>query len=110
MREVESVYQETLRLDPENLSAHWGLKQVYQALGETADEEEHAMLHARYKPDDNARDHAIAMARRRYPAANYAAEAVVIYDLNRESAFTVFNDPFDPQRVSTAHEEQADAP
>ena len=43
----------------------------------------HQELHLRYKPDDNARDRAVAAARKRYPAANHAAEAVVIYDLNR---------------------------
>jgi hypothetical protein len=37
----------------------------------------------RYKPDDNAAEVAIPAARRRYPAANHAAEALVIYDLQR---------------------------
>jgi hypothetical protein len=49
--------------------------------------DEHGRLHAKYKPDDNARDRAIAAARRKYPAANHAAEAVVIYDLQRPDAF-----------------------
>jgi hypothetical protein len=44
------------------------------------------VLHARYKPDDNAGDRAIALARARYPAANKAAEAVVIYPLHRAGA------------------------
>ncbi len=43
--------------------------------------------HAKYKPDDNARDRAVALARQRYPAANHAAEPVVVYDLQREGAF-----------------------
>ena len=38
------------------------------------------------KPDDNAADRAIAAARKRYPAADVAAEAVVIYDLHRDGA------------------------
>ena len=37
--------------------------------------------------DDNARDHAIAAARLKSAAANHAAEAIVIYDLQREAAY-----------------------
>ena len=47
----------------------------------------HAALHEKYRVDDNARDVAIANARRRYPAANHAAEPIVIYDLMRSQAF-----------------------
>jgi hypothetical protein len=32
-----------------------------------------------YKPDDNARSRATTIYRRGHPAANYAAEAVVLY-------------------------------
>jgi hypothetical protein len=63
------------------------LKQVYRLLGDRELEAEHAALHARYKPDDNARDRAAALARGRYPAANHAAEDVVIYDLQRPGTF-----------------------
>ena len=34
-----------------------------------------------------ARDQAVAAARIKYPAGNHAAEAVVIYDLNRDGAY-----------------------
>ncbi|MEM7247103.1 MAG: hypothetical protein AAF533_17280 [Acidobacteriota bacterium] len=81
MNEARGWYEQALELDPENLAAHWGLKQVHEDLGNEADEQRHAALHARYKPDDNARDRAVAQARLRYPAANRAAEAVVIYEL-----------------------------
>ena len=47
---------------------------------------QHFEAHQRYKPDDNARDRAVALARSRDPAANHAAEAIVIYDLQREGA------------------------
>jgi Flp pilus assembly protein TadD len=76
--------ERVLELEPEDLTAHWNMNLIYADLGDTARAAEHAALHARYKPDDNARDSAIAEARRRYPAANRAAEAVVIYELNRE--------------------------
>jgi hypothetical protein len=86
LREAEAHHRASLELDPEGLAAHWGLAQVYRALGEEALEQRHAALHATYKPDDNARDAAVAEARRRYPAANRAAEAVVIHDLHRPGA------------------------
>lgn len=76
-------YQRTLELDPENAAAHYGLSQVYADLGEDDRAQEHADLHAKYKVDDNARDVAVAKARARYPAADVASEAVVIYDLQR---------------------------
>lgn len=84
--EAQEAFEGALALDPENLAAHWGLKQVFGQQGDREGEERHAALHARYRPDDNARDRAVAAARRRYPAANRAAEAVVIYDLHRPDA------------------------
>lgn len=78
---ARDYYNQALVYDPENLAAHWGLRLVYQDLGESNKAEEHEQLHGVYKPDDNARDTAFANARQKYPAANKAAEAVVIYDL-----------------------------
>ncbi len=79
--EARETYLAALAVDPENMTAHYGLSQVYVALGDNAAADRHRGLHARYKPDDNARDRAIAEARRRDPAADHAADAVVIYDL-----------------------------
>ncbi len=79
-------FRRVLELDPENVTAHYNLKLILADLGELELSDEHGRLHQRYRPDDNARDRAIAAARRRYPAANHAAEAVVIYDLNRKEA------------------------
>ena len=73
--------------DPENLSAHYNLKLIWTDLGESEAAEREGELHARYRDDDNATDRAIAQARIRYPAANHAAEAVVIYELARPGAF-----------------------
>lgn len=83
MEEAAGVLQESLRLDPENTTAHYTLQQIYADLGDEEAAARHGDLHATYKVDDNARDRAIAEARRRYPAANRASEAVVIYDLQR---------------------------
>jgi hypothetical protein len=86
LREAEGWYMKTLAIDPENVPAHYGLAQVYAELGESDPAARHRALHARYRIDDNARDRAIALARRRDEAANHAAEAVVIYDLRNEQA------------------------
>jgi hypothetical protein len=87
MRAARDRFLEVLAYDPENLSAHWGLKRVYGDLGDAESARKHAALHAYYKPDDNARDYAVARARRKYPAANTASEAVVVYDLQRPGAY-----------------------
>ena len=80
-------YQKTLKIDSEDVAAHYGLQLLYQELGDQEKAAEHARLHARYKPDDNARDVAIEKARRKYPAAAVASEPLVIYPLNRQGAF-----------------------
>ncbi|MCP3982024.1 MAG: hypothetical protein GY716_22190 [bacterium] len=82
-------FERVLELDPENVTAHYNLKLIHADLGDDAAADRHAQAHSRYKPDDNARDRAIAEARRRYPAANRAAEAVVIYDLRRDGAYGI---------------------
>jgi hypothetical protein len=80
------LFQQTLQLDPENADAHYGIRRVYDTLGETELATKHNDLHAKYKVDDNARDAAIAAARKKYPHANRAAERVVIYDLHRSES------------------------
>ncbi len=45
----------------------------------------HARLHEMYKLDDNARE-AVALHRQKNPAANHAAQSIVIYPLNRVGA------------------------
>ncbi len=77
-------YAEALGEDPENFTAHYGLAQVHARLGDVDLAARHRAQHERYRIDDNARDRAVAEARRNDPAANHAAEAVVIYDLMRQ--------------------------
>lgn len=86
LKETIEQFQATLDVDPENVDAHFGLQQAYGMLGDDAAAQRHRDLHTKYKLDDNARDHAVSEARRRYPAANHAAESVVIYDLQREQS------------------------
>ena len=86
LREAIREYQMTLQVDSENVAAHYNLHLLYAQLGDEAKATEHQQLHARYKPDDNAADRAVRLAREKYPAANHAAEAVVIYPLQRPGA------------------------
>jgi tetratricopeptide (TPR) repeat protein len=73
--------------DSELASAHFLLGQLYEAKGDASSAAKHRGLHNVYRPDDNARDYAVNAARIRYPAADKAAEAVVLFDLHRKGAF-----------------------
>ncbi|MGH7138205.1 MAG: tetratricopeptide repeat protein, partial [Pirellulales bacterium] len=86
LRQAVEQFEKTLRLDSENVAAHFNLQHLYAQLGDKAKSEEHHKLHLRYKLDDNASDRAMALARQKYRAANHAAESVVVYALNREGA------------------------
>jgi tetratricopeptide (TPR) repeat protein len=79
LREAVEQFRRTLELDAENVAAHYNLGLLYGRLGDADAARHHQQMHERYKPDDNARDRAIALARQRYPAANRAAEPLVIY-------------------------------
>jgi hypothetical protein len=87
LQQAADAYLRSLAIDPENVAAHYGLAQAYGLLGEEARAEHHRALHAKYKIDDNARERAIIAARQRYPAADFAAEAIVIWDLQRDEAY-----------------------
>ncbi|NNE06628.1 MAG: tetratricopeptide repeat protein [Xanthomonadales bacterium] len=95
------AFERVLQLDPENAEAHYGLAQAWASSGETEREQAHRLLHAKYKVDDNARDRAVSLARRLNPAANHAAEAVVLYDLHRQGAYPVSSTP----REVASHEQ-----
>ena len=77
-------FERVLEEDSENATAHANLAKIFALAGDEENAENHRRLHARYKIDDNAAEIALPPARRRYPAANHAAEALVIYDLQRE--------------------------
>lgn len=86
LKEAVATFKKTLKIDSENLAAHYNLQLLYQQLGEEELAAKHRKLHQRFKPDDNARGRAIRLAREKYPAANNAAEALVIYPLHRPGA------------------------
>ena len=87
LEQAAEHYQRSLRIDPENVTAHYGLAQVYARLVRPTEAEKHRQLHEKYRRDDNAHDFALASARISDPAANHASEAVVIYDLQRRGAY-----------------------
>ncbi len=76
-------FEDTLKVDSENVTAHYNLGLIHGQLGNAEKSAEHRRLHERYRPDDNARDRAVSIARRRDPAADHAAQAIVIYPLQR---------------------------
>jgi tetratricopeptide (TPR) repeat protein len=86
LRQAVERFKQTLALDSENLAAHYNLALLHDQLGNAKLSAEHRDWHERYRPDDNARDRAITLARRANPAADAAAQAIVIYPLQRPGA------------------------
>jgi len=87
LRTAVRRFEQTLSIDPENVTAHYNLGLIHAQLGDEAKAAEHRRLHEKYRPDDNARDRAVTAARLRDPAADHAAQAIVIYSLQRPGAF-----------------------
>src|SRR5262245_26793228 len=85
LKRAAAAFERTLTVDSENIVAHYALGQIYGLLGDRDRAASHTALHARYKPDENARDRAVALARAANPAANRAAQSIVIYRLAGES-------------------------
>jgi tetratricopeptide (TPR) repeat protein len=86
LRQAAREFEKTLSMDQENAMAYYNLSLIYGLLAEDEKAAEHRALHARYKPDDIAPDRARQAARLKDPAANHAAERIVIYSLNRLGA------------------------
>ena len=85
-REAKEALERSLEVDPEQAQAWWLMNRACEALGDSAGAAAAREQHAKYKPDENARDTAVRRAREKYPWANAAAEATVIYPLQREGA------------------------
>jgi len=86
IRQAISEFERTLKVDVENATAHHSLHLLYAELGENKLADHHRVLHLRYKLDETARGLATSAARAKYPWANHAAEALVIYSLQRKGA------------------------
>ncbi|MGV3484382.1 MAG: multiheme c-type cytochrome [Planctomycetaceae bacterium] len=83
LRAAAQTFSRTLAFDPENVTAHYNLEQLYRQLGDEANADKHGQLHLKYKGDDSIQGTVIRKAREKYPAADHAAEAVVLYPLDR---------------------------
>ena len=77
-----------------------------KSLGDSEKATDHRKWHLRYKPDDNAKGRAVRLAREKYPAANHAAEAVVIYPLQRA---TGSKEPHESQEKTAGLQEETEA-
>ena len=92
LQEATTFFHRTLKIDPENVTAHFNLSRIHAQLGDEELATQHRKLHLKYKPDDNAGDQAIAKHRAANDAADHAAESIVIYDLQRAGAFGLGDD------------------
>lgn len=75
------TFEKTLAIDSENFTAHYNLEILHRLLGNDLEAAKHGALHLRYKDDDTIRGEVIQKAREKYPAADRASEALVIYPL-----------------------------
>jgi tetratricopeptide (TPR) repeat protein len=101
LSQAAAQFEKTLVLDSENLTAHYTLSLIYAQLGDESRAAYHRREHEKYRPDDNAQDRAISIARRADPAADHAAQATVIYPLQRPGA-PELNSPAASQSLSAS--------
>lgn len=87
-QEARETLERSLAVDPEQAQAWWLVNRAREALGDADGAAAARAQHALFKPDENARDVAVRLARQKYPWADAAAEATVIYRLDREGALT----------------------
>ncbi|MSR41176.1 MAG: hypothetical protein EXS10_04655 [Phycisphaerales bacterium] len=85
-RAVE-LLEQSCAIDPDQPIAHWLLARAHEALGAVDEAARERQLHERCKVDDNAKDEAVRLARERYPWANHAAEASVLYPLRSDARY-----------------------
>ncbi|MGI9321873.1 MAG: tetratricopeptide repeat protein [Thiogranum sp.] len=120
LQRAKGRFEQVLEADPENVTAHYNLALVYAELDQPETAALHRQLHEKYRPDDQAIERAVTLHRSTNPAANHAAEAVAIYDLQRPyavgsktAALTSVSEPSDkddwsPNRVGRLVPTQAD--
>jgi len=84
LEQAQDMFLRALKQDPENVAAHYNLDLIFKQLGDRERAAKHFASYQKYRPDDNARDRAVARHRAAHPAADHAADAIVIYDLARQ--------------------------
>jgi Cytochrome c554 and c-prime len=85
LAEAVAAFDRTLAIDSENVTAHYALALLHAELGSPDRATTHREAHQRYTADEQARNRVIAEHRAANPAANHAAQSVVIYDLQRRA-------------------------
>ncbi len=78
-----AAFDRTLAIDTENVTAHYALSLIHGELGDQTRAATHREAHLRYTADEQSRGRVIAIHRAANPAANHAAQSVVIYELQR---------------------------
>jgi tetratricopeptide (TPR) repeat protein len=101
LEEAARRFEQTLALDSENFRACYNLASIHAQLGNQELADHYQQLHQRYRPDDNARDRAISIQRRQNAAADHAAQATVIYPLQRNGAPGLAERPKAPEALAT---------
>jgi tetratricopeptide (TPR) repeat protein len=86
LEQARDQFLAALQEDPENVTAHYNLDLIFKQLDQRGRASDHFDSYQKYRPDDNARDRAVAVHRAAHPPANHAAEAIVIYNLQRQGA------------------------
>lgn len=83
--QAEQQFLTSLHVDSEDVAAHANLTALYLRNSDQEKADYHRQQQLKFKMDDNAADVAKPIARRQYPAADHAAEPLVIYSLHRET-------------------------
>ena len=110
LQQSRDWFNKTLAIDAENQSAHYNLALVYSELGDNAQASYHRQHHDRYRPDDHAIEIAVTRHRQTNAAADHAAGAFVIYDLNRPQAYEMPDGASDPAPEQAYLTEETAAP
>jgi tetratricopeptide (TPR) repeat protein len=84
--EAVALTERALREDSQRFQTWYVRAQALDASGNAAAAAEALAAYERFRPDDNARDRAMNLARARDAAADHAAEPSAIYDLQRIGA------------------------
>jgi tetratricopeptide (TPR) repeat protein len=77
---AQAVYNDVLRIDPEDADAHYNLMLINRKLGEQEQAEYHGEKYLKYKPDEQARSIS-QITRLKFPHANNEAQPVHSHEL-----------------------------
>lgn len=79
--DAEALFNDVLRIDPEDADAHYNLMLIYRELEENEKVKYHSKKYLKYKPDEQARSIS-QIARLTFPHANNEAQPVHSHELH----------------------------